>query len=496
MAQQDDVIVYGNWKRPTSPGILGLGLIGTGILFAHLLLSVAFAMMNLIYAILWFIIGGLTIYVIVRKDKHNMSILYRFLIKFNYSRMKSAKRGIYRSGPLSHINEGHFRLPGIAANTTLMSYYDPQGREIGVLCHGNTHISLVMASEPEGSALVDQDQINSQVGRYGNFLNSLNNEPGLSSVSITVETEPENGLKLVEEIQGHLATHAPAFALETAEEIGNTYSAGSSATKVYTAFTYSFRDLNAKDQGISEVLLEIISRMPPMCSALEASGAGVPAPMSSAQIYKTIRTAFDPASRDLFDSANTNHAAPVVDWKNVGPTIAVNEWNKYVHDSGVSVSYIMSQAPRGVVTDSVLSRLMQPHPQLQRKRITFVYKPVSYEQSATMVEADVTNAAFTANSQKRASARQTIAVQKAAQAASEEARGASLIKFGMLATITLDSSDDITKADAVLNNLSANAHIVLRKATGTQDSAFVAGLPLGLSLDTFYSPFDSIKEML
>jgi hypothetical protein len=491
-----ETITYGNWKRPTSPGILGLGVFGTALLFAHLLFSVFFAMMNVVYAIVWFIVGGAAIYVVVRKDKHNMSILYRFMLKFGWQRMKSAHRMIYKSGPLSHIPHGHFRLPGVAANTTLLEYIDPQGRPIGVLAHGKGHITLVLESEPEGSQLVDQDQINIQVGRYGKFLNNLNNEPGLVSVSVTVETEPENGLKLKNEINDHLSPDAPDFAQAVVNEIADTYSSGSTSIRVYTAFTYSFQALNAKERSLTDIILEIITRLPLMASALEASGAGVCRMMSPADIYRNIRTAYDPAAKELFDIAKNNGEEPLVDWKNVGPTIAVNGWDKYTHDSGVSVSYVMSQAPRGVVTDSVLQMLLGPDRCMQKKRVTMLYKPVSYEQSADMVEADLTNAQFTAGSQKRPTARQQMAVQKAAQAAAEEARGASLIKFGMVVTITIDSSEDVIAADAQLQNLAANAHIVLRKATGTQDSAFVAGLPLGLCLDPFYSTFDTIKELL
>jgi hypothetical protein len=495
MASSNDPITYGNWKRLDSPGILGLGKLGTALLAVDLIISVFISMQNFLFAIIWFLITGGLLFLIVRKNKHNMSILYQLILHFQFMRQKMAHRGIYRSGPLSHIPNGSYRLPSIAANTTLMKYFDPQGREVGILVHNNRYITFVLQSEPEGAQLLDQETINQQVSRYGSFLNNLNNEPGLESVSVTVETEPENGLKLRKEVNAHLSENASDFAKATMAEIVENYPAGSASINVYTALTYSLQKLQADKRPIEDIILDIVQRIPLLASSLEASGAGVCRAMNCWQLYREIRTAYDPDSSSLFEEADLEEEQ-LVDWNNVGPSIAVNKWDYYVTDSGVHKTWIMSQPPRGLVMSSVLTRLLDPNPNFKRKRVTLIYKPMQFEESSRKVEDDLTNAQFKANNEKRATARQQIAVQQAAQSAAEEARGATLIRFGMVVTVTIDSTEQLNQTDAIMTNLSAGSHIVLRSANGTQDSAFIAGLPLGLILDNFYSGFDNIKDML
>jgi hypothetical protein len=496
MSGSENVVrTYGNWKRPSSAGILGLGTLGTALLGAHLVIAIVILMSNVVFGVGWFVIGGGLMYLIVRKDKHNMSILYRAMLRRNWKRQKNAKRGIYKSGPLSKIPNGNFRLPSIGANTGLISYFDPQGREVGVLVHNNRFFTIILHSEPEGAQLVDQETVDLQVARYSTFLNSLNNEPGLRSVSVTVESEPENGLKLQSEVLGHLSKDASIFAKATMHEIAQNYSVGSASVNIYTALTYTMADFKMDQRPFEDVLREITGRIPMMASQLQAAGAGVVRTLPAAKIFKVIRTAFDPSSKELFDKMDLE-GDTLVDWPNVGPALAVNEWDSYTTDSAKSRTYVMSQPPKGEVFSNVLERVLAPRGEFIRKRVTMVYKPMQFEESAMRVEQDLTNAQFRANSEKQASARQLMAVRQAQQTAMEEAQGATLIRFGMIVTITIANGDDISTADAVMTNLSAASHIVLRSANGTQDTAFLAGLPLGLPIETYYSTFDSIKDMI
>lgn len=499
MAAKESVQIrtYGNWKRPTSPGILGLGIVGTAILAAHLILSVLVFMSSVQLGILWFIIGGILMYIVVRKDKHNNSILFHFLIKFNFKRQEAARRNIYVAGPLSAIPEGHFRLPSVASNIALVTYLTPSGREVGVLIHNNRYFTIVLQSEPEGSQLVDQEVVDLQVARYGQFLNSLSDEVGLHTVTVTLESEPENGLHLRREVLGHIDENASEFAKQTMQEIVENYPVNSSSINSYVALTYSMAELKADRRQIEDILHDIVARVPLFGSQLEASGAGVSKPMKADEIYKLIRTAYSPEIKNIFDLAeNKQEQEVVVDWNNVGPSVAVNKWDHYISDNYIHKSYVMSQPPRGEVASTILVRLLQPHSEFLRKRITLLYRPMKFEQSSASVEADLTNALFKANSEKRPSAREQMAVLQAKQTAVEEARGANLVRFGMIATITLKDSSDLNTADALLSNLSAGSHIVLRSADGTQDTSFIAGLPLGVPIEYYYSAFDSIKDMI
>jgi len=52
----------------------------------------------------------------------------------------------------------------------------------------------------------------------------------------------------------------------------------------------------------------------------------------------------------------------------------------------------------------------------------------------------------------------------------------------MIVTATVTDEDRLADAEAAINNLAATARVALRRVYGSQDSAFAAGLPLGLVL--------------
>jgi hypothetical protein len=76
-------------------------------------------------------------------------------------------------------------------------------------------------------------------------------------------------------------------------------------------------------------------------------------------------------------------------------------------------------------------------------------------------------------------ARASTAVRAAEQATSEEAAGAGLVEFGLIATATVADPADLRAADAEIANLAASARLRFRVARGQQAAAFAAGLPAG-----------------
>ena len=134
------------------------------------------------------------------------------------------------------------------------------------------------------------------------------------------------------------------------------------------------------------------------------------------------------------------------------------------------------------VQSSVLEKLLAPHPDIARKRVTLLYQTMDSAAAARTVENDKRNADFRATGSPRPTAR-VIREQRAAHlTATEEARGAGLVNFGMIVTATALSHDQLPDVEAAIDNLAATARIQLRPVYGSQDSAFAAGLPLGLVL--------------
>jgi len=265
------------------------------------------------------------------------------------------------------------------------------------------------------------------------------------------------------------------------QEIVDSYPVGSATINAWVALTFSASSRGARKKP-REMARDLASRLPGLTQRLSGTGAGAVRPISAQRLCEVIRTAYDPAAARVIDECYADGVVPGLDWSDVGPGAAEVSWARYRHDSGLSVTWAMSSAPRGEVHSSVLLKLLSPHRDIARKRVTVLYRILDAGAAARLVEADLRNADFRVASAQRPTAR-VLSEQSAAHAtAQEEARGAGLVDFGMLITATVTDEHGLADAEAAIDNLAATARVALRRVYGSQDSAFAACLPLGLVL--------------
>ena len=85
-----------------------------------------------------------------------------------------------------------------------------------MLCHPwCEQLTVVLETEPDGAALVDQPQVDQWVAHYGQWIAALSQEPGLVACQVSVETAPDPGTRLRHAISGRQDPNAPALARET-----------------------------------------------------------------------------------------------------------------------------------------------------------------------------------------------------------------------------------------------------------------------------------------
>lgn len=490
---------YGNWRRPTSPGILGLGSIGTALLLAGLILVVIMVMIaGLLEAVIVAGVLGVVLLAVLTKDAHGKNIISRGAARIAWWSARSRGTHLYRSGPLGRALWGTYQLPGLAAPTRLSEHTDSYGRPFALLYTPATgSYSIVIGTEPDGAALVDQEQIDTWVANWGHWLANLGDEPGVEAASVTIETAPDSGTRLRREVQTNIDEDAPAFAREMLREVVDHYPAGSSTVTAYVAITFSAAQrLGGRKRTPEEMGRELAARLPGLTAGLQATGAGAARPLSAQELCEVIRIAYDPAAAVLIDEARAAGETPELTWPDVGPAAAQASWGGYRHDSAYSVTWAMTQAPRGNVQSGVLARLLAPHRDIARKRVTLLYRPIDAARAAAIVEADLRAAEFRMTSTSKPAARDSLAVRAAAATASEEAAGAGLVNFGLLVTATVSDLSKVADAHAAIDNLAATARLRLRPVYGSQDSAFAAALPLGLVLPKHIRVPAELREKL
>lgn len=490
---------YGNWTKPKTAGLLGLSAIGTAILFVGAGFSVVVTMSsNILNGVVTAVVFGLFLMTVAVKDKHGQSMLMRATTRVGWMATKSKGTHIYRSGPLGRAEWGTAQLPGLAAGSRLTEWHDSYNRPFALLQIPTTSdYTVVVGTEPDGAALVDREQVDVWVSEWGMWLAGLGDEPGIEAVSVTIETAPDTGTRLRREVTSRIDPNAPEFARSILNELVEQYPAGSATIKAYVAITFNAAArVGGKKRTPDEMGRELASRLPGLTQSLSATGAGATRPLSAQELCEVVRVAYDPAAARLIDDANAAGEPPELYWPEVGPTAHQANWNTYRHDSALSVTWMMSGAPRGNVPSSVLARLLAPHRDVARKRVTLLYRPIDAAKAAAIVEADVRASTFNLQSSNKPTARTMTATRAAMATAQEEASGAGLVNFGMLVTATVTDSAHEADAKAAIDNLSATARLRLRVVHGSQDSAFAAALPLGLVLPKHLRIPSEVRDQL
>ncbi|MFJ2257210.1 SCO6880 family protein [Streptomyces sp. NPDC087844] len=471
---------YGNWRRPRRPGLGPLGLLGTFGVFGGLVLTLLVSLVSLVAALfVLFPLAAVIVPLMVRtRDGRN---LYQLLgLRVGWLRRRSKGSHLYVSGPLSTRPGGRFGPPGLLSRLTMSEGRDAYDRPFGVLHHpGRNTYTIVLGCDPDGGSLVDPDQTDVWVAAWGQWLARLSQEPQLKGACVVVETAPDSGTRLANEVLPRIRQDAPAAAQAVMREVVERYPSASSEMNTYIALTYGVLPGQRRQQ--SDIVTELAMRIPGLLGGLVGAGGGSAAPLSAERIAEVVRIAYDPdIAGDVLD-ARARYGATGLDWEDAGPAAAVEAVDAYQHDSGISRTWLLTLAPRGTVGSNVLRGLLEAAPNTRRKRVALLYRPIDPGTSARIVEADRRAAQFMATSGKgMVQARAASEMRAAEQTAAEEAAGAGLVEFSLMVTVTVDTQEQLADAAVTVRNLQAAARLSLRPADRMQAAAFTCTLPLGI----------------
>ena len=474
-----DVRTYGGWRRPISYGFLNLtltqslgSLVGVGIVF----------ILGLNRGITWAAGGAILLaawgWVITTKDKHQVNLIDRAEEKIVFGLNKAKGNTVFRGGALAPTKKASQRLvlPGILSGCKVNEYVDSWNRPFALVEHANGTGAVTMRLTPAGSNLVDQGTVDNQVAYWGQWLGDLSSESGVIGASITIESLPDPGGRLKSEVTSRRAANCPQVAGEVIEGVLDE-STGSNQVRVWVTLTFNLAALGGrKNKDIAG--REIASRLPGLTQGLVAAGGGATHLVTVNELARLVRSAYDPDSEELFDQALAAGQTINLEWGQSGPVFAQADFSSYRHDGAVSRVWTMTCPPRGAVQSAVLSRLLEPNRDVQRKRVTILYQPMDAAKAPSVVERDLNHARANAAG-ARPSARSINELAAASEVASEEASGAGLVDFAMIITATT-TPDHLEDTSVTVNALSAASRLLIRPAYGAQDSGFALGLPLGL----------------
>ncbi|MFJ2608168.1 SCO6880 family protein [Streptomyces sp. NPDC091279] len=471
---------YGNWRRPRRPGLGPLGLVGTVGVFGGLVITLMLSLASLSLALGFAIPLTLLMLPMALRTQDGRNIYQLVALRIGWFQRKSKGATSYVSGPLSQRPGGRFRPPGLLSRVTVSEGRDAYDQPFGVLHHRSRNLyTIVLSCEPDGGSLVDPDQVDNWVASWGGWLARLSHEPGLKGASVIVETAPDTGSRLANEVLPRIRDDAPEAAKAVMREVVDRYPSASSEMHTYISLTYGVPP-GAK-RNIEDVISDLAIRIPGLLLGLVNAGGGPAIALSADRISEVVRVAYDPAVSGDVMEARAQYGSAGVSWEDAGPSATVEKVDSYQHDSGVSRTWMLTLAPRGTIRSSVLRGLLEASPGTRRKRVALLYRPIDPATSARIVEADRRAAQFMATSKRgMVQARAATEVRAAEQTAVEEATGAGLVEFSLMVTVTVDSDSQLADAGVAVRNLLASARLLMRPADRMQAAAFSCTLPAGI----------------
>lgn len=488
-APSNEVIyTYGGWRLPRAAGLGKFSFAQTMALMAA---AIGVVIVDMTAGMDWAVLVGLLVAALAVistvRDKHGMNSFDRRREAMAFHRAKARKTNILRNGVLSTSKRanGKCALPGILASSTLTEHEDAYRRPFALIHQGDGRLTVVMALAPAGDDRVDKETIDTEVALRGMWLADLSDEAGVVDASVTVETAPDTGERLRREVASRADANAPQVARSIIE--GVVMNAGHGDARVRTWATISFDParMSSERRGrIQRAQRDIATRLPGLTQTLMASGAGAVHLLDAAELSRLVRVAYDPDAERVLDEAASQGLTIDLEWGDAGPVSAEADWDHYRHDSGLSRSWVMTRPPRGMVQSGVLRRLLEVSRDVERKRVTLLYRPMDSAKAPDVVERDVDKAVARRKAASRPTERMNRDVAEAQKTSQEEADGASVVDFGCVITATVTGQDverRIVDAAAAVGSLAASSRLLVRPAYGAQDSAFAMALPLGLT---------------
>jgi hypothetical protein len=523
---------YGNWRRPTSPGLPRLGLLGTGAALSSLVL-VMFVQIGagLLPAAGVGLACAAGVGPLAWRNRSGRNGWQVAVAKLAWRLGRRRRQHLYSSSLVGPVACGATRLPGLLASSRLLRAVTAHGQEFALVHLPSTrHYAVLVRCDPEGSQLVDAETVDEWVASWGGWLATLGHEASLEACTVTIETAPDPGSRLAAEVDALLTDDAPALSRAVLTEAAATYPRGSAAVHAYVTLTFTARtQVHREAEGVlglasggqvrsgvasgssvrvrseQEMAAQIGRRLPMLLHQLRSAGAGTGTAMTAADVVRTVRVAYDPDCAPLFDRAGADCSADghsdgqngLVDWDHAGPAGQVEAWDHLRHDSGASITWQMVDPPRGAVTCRVLEQLLDAHDSLARKRVTLIYRPHDPASAARVADADVRTAIGRATVRAgEARAVETLGLAAARQAAAEQAAGAGLVRFSLLVTATVANPSQLGQAGELIDQLGPGCQLRLRRCYGSQAAAFAAALGVGVVLPKHVAVPDLVRDNL
>lgn len=461
--------LYGGWRRKRSLGLSGLDGRQTATVALAVFVPLLTALFVGLGPALWLVPAALPVAAAGLTRVRGVWVvdLARAWVGFTRARMRG--QTAYRSQWLSPYPR-RWDLPGVLAPTRLLELTDPGRGKVGIVWNRRSRLmSATYLLSPTGALLADSDTVNYQVGAWGQMLASLADEKAVSHAAVTIDLTPALGSPLPQHVAARTDASSPGLARQIMDEV--VAAAPATTTRIRARLTLSV-DITRHGRNLSQGVSETLRTLGGL--SLSAAGVDVLRRASADDLAHIMRTAYDPHSEAVTEPARWSE----LDWPDVGPVAAQEEWAHYVHDGVYSLTWCLVEAPRQLVSHDVLLPLLLPGP--YPRRLTLLYRTLSREEAGTVLKNERSAVSarhvYDHKTGRDPSARDEADAANVNRAAAEEARGAGLTDFSLFLTTTVASLEELVEARRYIEQAASQARLRIRPCWGGQAAAFATGL--------------------
>ena len=475
---------FGNWLKPSSPGLFGLSLGAVIASGAGLILAMLFVVKGNTAGMLG-VLGATAAIVLLGFVRFGgLTLLERAANGFSLARRRRTGEAFYVTGPMGTLPaEFAERLPGALLDVDAVSGRDGLDRPFTLLHHKAVgQLAAVFGCSPDGAAMQDQSTVDAQVANFGGWLSEHSVEDGLAGATIVVDSASESSAAMVQAMRDTVAPDAPAFAKDVLGAAAGTLPARTATVNVYATLVYDVAELGGT-RDLETAVAEVAARMPYQSASLQTAGAGNARPLAEAELSQAAQLAYQPtrdAELALDELAGHGNARP---FSQAGPGFFDDSHGRVVfHDGVASMTLMMTVPPGAHITARSFERVFAPNAKFLRKRVALIYRPVDPGQGSRTVDALVKNAQWRIDTRRgRATGFDRAARDVAEKTEEQLAKGARLSAFALMVTVTFAPTekayrDALTQVKSLMNSVILSYRFVEHAGS----AAFHTTLPFGV----------------
>jgi hypothetical protein len=353
-------------------------------------------------------------------------------------------------------------------------------RPIGALSeHAGRRLTAVLACRVHAFSLLDPEAQERRLARWGLVLSGASGS-AIRRIQWIERTVPSQADELARWVHAERDPAVPLRGtpmIDSYLELIGTTARVSQEHEILLAVQVDSR--RGGDRGrLAQALVEETERM---AKGLEAAEVTVLGALSTGQLARALRTAFDPYARA--ELAGLETADPERDGLSEGaawPLGAHEAWDHYRSDGALHATYWIGAWPRVDVSPMFMEALLGGSSAVRSVAVTF--EPLPAERSTREVEAAITrdraDRELRARFGQSETARQRQARDATARREAELAAGHGEVRLSGFVTVSGRDPDDLRRSCAEVLGHAARAHLELHRLYGQQADAFTFTLPL------------------